>query len=162
MAAPKFSDLYHSGKIEELFYVAQKSAKLIFWTTIPILLGFVILGRPALSIVFGHEFVVAYPALVLLVLGQFVNSISGSTGYFMNMTGNQNIMRNIMLFTTLVNIGLNLLLIPKKGIYGSAIAAMVSVSFWNISTLIYLKMKYGKTTGYFPFFASNHTETINV
>lgn len=152
MAAPKFSELYHSGKIDELFYVAKKSAKLIFWTTTPILVGFVILGRPALSIVFGQEFVIAYPALVLLVLGQFVNSISGSTGYFMNMTGNQNTFRNIMLFAALANIGLNLLLIPELGIYGSAIAAMASLSFWNISALIYIKRKYGKTTGYLPFF----------
>ena len=155
MAAPKFSELYHSGKIDELFYVAKKSAKLIFWTTTPILLGLVVLGRPILKIFFGQEFAVAYPALLFLVLGQFVNSISGSTGYFMNMTGNQNIFRNIMFFTALANIGLNLLLIPAYGIYGSAMAAMVSLSFWNISTLIYIKMKYGKTTGFFPFFSSN-------
>ena len=155
MAAPKFSALYHSGKIDELFYVAKKSAKLIFWTTTPILFGFVILGRPALRIVFGQEFVIAYPALVLLVLGQFVNSISGSTGYFMNMTGNQNTFRNIMLVAALANISLNLLLIPEFGIYGSAIAAMVSLIFWNISTLIFIKTKYGKTTGFFSFFSSN-------
>ena len=45
MAGPKFSELFNSNKMDELFYVAQKSAKLIFWTTVPILLGFVILGK---------------------------------------------------------------------------------------------------------------------
>ncbi len=151
MAAPKFSELFHSDKMDELFYVAKKSAKLIFWTTTPILLGFIILGKPLLSLVFGSEFAIAYPVLVLLSFGQFVNSISGSTGLFMNMTGNQKIFSNIMLFAALINIVLNYLLIPTFGNFGAAAAAMVSIIVWNVTTLIYIKIKFGKTTGYFPW-----------
>jgi O-antigen/teichoic acid export membrane protein len=136
--------------MDELFYVAKKSAKLIFWTTAPILLGFVIIGRPVLHIAFGQEFIVAYPALVVLAMGQFMNSISGATGLFMNMTGNQNVFRNIVVVVAATNIGLNLLLTPNYGIYGAAVAAMISLAGWNIDTLIYIKLKFGKTTGYFP------------
>jgi len=150
MAGPKFSELFHSGKIDELFHVARKSAKLIFWITSPILLGFVVFGKPLLTIAFGTEFRAAYPALVFLVVGQFVNSISGATGLFMNMTGNEAVLRNIISIAAIINITLNLLLIPKIGINGSALAAMVSLMCWNITTLIYIKMKFGKTTGYFP------------
>jgi len=153
MAAPKFSELFHSGNIDELFYVAKKSAKLIFWTTTPILVGFVFFGKPLINIMFGHEFVVAYPALLLLVLGQFVHSISGATGLFMNMTGNQSVFRNILLIAALTNIGLNVLLIPKLGIHGAAVAAMVSIVLWNFSTLVYIKSKFGKTTAYFNIFS---------
>ena len=150
MAGPKFSELYHSDKMDELFHVAKKSAKLIFWTTTPILLGFVVLGKPVLSIIFGQEFIVAYPALVLLVLGQFVHSISGATGLFMNMTGHQKIFRNIVFIAAVANICINLFLIPQYGIYGAATAAMISLVMWNLATLIYINKKYGKTTGYFP------------
>ena len=150
MAAPKFSELFHSGNIDALFHVAKKSAKLIFWTTTPMLVGFVILGRPVLNIIFGHEFVIAYPSLLLLVLGQFVQSISGSTEFFMNMTGNQNAFRNIMLFSAIINMGLNVWLIPEIGISGAALAAMVGLGFWNIATLLYIKSKFGETTGYLP------------
>ena len=150
MAGPKFSELFYANKMDDLFHVAQKSAKLIFITTTPILLCFLIFGKTILSIVFGQAFTIAYPALVFLVIGQFVNSISGSSGIFMNMTGHQNVFRNIMTIAALVNIGLNLGLIPFWGINGSAMAAMVSLCFWNIATLIYIKNKFGKTTGYFP------------
>lgn len=150
MAGPKFSELFYSDKMDELFYVAKKSAKLIFWTTAPVLLGFVVLGKPILHIAFGQEFIVAYPALVLLVLGQFVHSISGATGLFMNMTGNQNVFRNIVFAAAAANILLNLLLTPEHGIYGAATAGMASLVGWNIATLCYIKMKFGKTTGYFP------------
>jgi O-antigen/teichoic acid export membrane protein len=70
----------------------------------------------------------------------------------MNMTGNQNVFRNIILVAAITNVCLNLVLIPSMGILGAAIAAAVSESIWNISSLIYIKVKFGKTTGYLPFF----------
>ncbi len=150
MVGPKFSELYHSGQMDELFYVARKSSKLIFFTTTPILMGLIILGKPLLGIIFGREFTVAYPALLLLIAGQFVNSISGATGQFMNMTGHQSIFRNILLLAAVANVCLNLLLTPNYGIYGAAIAAMASIIGWNIATLWFIKSKFGKITGYFP------------
>lgn len=154
IAGPKFSELFYSNKLDELFHVAKKSAKLIFFTSSPILIGLIVLGKPILSMVFGREFSIAYPALVLLVIGQFINSISGSSGIFMNMTGNQNVFRNIMIIAAGLNIGLNLLLIPHFGMNGTAIAAMISLCIWNITTLTYIKIKFGKTTGYFPIVAN--------
>lgn len=151
MAAPKFSELFFTDKMNELFHVAKKSTKLIIATTAPIMLCSLVFGKFILSIVFGHEFVVAYTALVLLIIGQFVNSISGATGMFMNMTGYQKVLRNIMCVAAAINIGLNLWLIPWLGINGAAFSAMVSLCFWNIATLVYMKRKFGRTIGYFPF-----------
>ena len=151
MAGPKFSELFYTNKMDYLFHVAKKSAKLIFVTTTPILLCLLILGKLILGFVFGKEFSVAYPALLLLVIGQFVNSISGSSGTFLNMTGHQQIFRNIVIIAASLNMGLNLWLIPWLGINGAAISAMASLCFWNITTLIYMKIKFGRTTGYFPF-----------
>lgn len=150
MAAPKFSELFQSDKMEELFYVAKKSSKLIFWTTIPILLFMILLGKPLLSLLFGAGFTVAYWAMFFLVLGQFVNSISGSTGYFMNMTGHQIVFRNVMFVAALMNVILNLVFIPKLGISGAALAGMASMIFWNVCLLVYIKKKYGRTIGYLP------------
>ena len=153
MAAPRFSELFHSGRIDELFFVARRSAKLIFWTTAPILLGLVLLGKPLLRTLFGQEFVVAYPALVFLALGQFVNSTSGSTGMFMNMTGRQTTFRNIMLVAAVLNVSLNAVAIPRFGVTGAAFSAMASVVFWNVATLVSIKAAHGRTTGYFPGFS---------
>lgn len=150
MAGPKFSELFHANQMDDLFFVAKKSAKLIVFVTTPILLCLLVFGKLILGKVFGGDFSVAYPALMLLVIGQFVNSISGSSGVFMNMTGNQNILRNIMTVAACLNIGLNLWLIPYLGLNGAALAAMTSLCFWNISTLLYMKIKFGRTTGYFP------------
>ena len=150
MAAPKFSELFHAGKMDDLFYVARKSTCLIFWSTVPILLGLVAFGRPILRILFGAEFTVAYPAMVFLVLGQFVNSVSGSTGYFMNMTGHESAYKNVILLAAVVNIALSLALIPHFGMNGAAFSGMISMSLWNVLALAYIKEKLGRSIGYLP------------
>jgi O-antigen/teichoic acid export membrane protein len=159
MAAPKFSELFHRGEMDDLFYVARKSTRIIFWTTGPLLLGLIILGRPVLSVLFGQDFAVAYPSLVFLSIGQFVNSVSGSTGIFMNMTGHEKKLSNILLGAAVMNVAMGLLLIPSVGMIGAALSGMTSIAFWNIYTLLYIKFKYGRTIGYFPgcvFLSRNH------
>jgi O-antigen/teichoic acid export membrane protein len=138
MAAPKFSELYHTGAMDELFYVARKSTRLIFWITVPILLVLLIAGGPILGVLFGEGFTVAYPAMVLLVVGQFVSSISGSTGIFMNMTGHEKVYRNVILIAGLINVALNFLLVPHFGITGAACAGMVSLVFLNFYLLSFI------------------------
>jgi len=151
IAAPKFSELFHSGRTDELLYVAKKSAKLIFWATTPILLCLVFLGRPVIQLLYGHAFLVAYGAMLILVVGQFVNSISGATGNFMNMTGEHITYQNIMVVAASVSIALNLLLVPKFGILGAAWAGTVCLILWNVYILMFIKRKYGQTIGYLPF-----------
>lgn len=151
MASPRFAELYHSGKTQELFHIARKSTRLIFWTSAPVLLFLILLGYPFLRVAFGDVFVAAYPALVLLALGKFASAISGSTGAFMSMTGHQSVFQNIMIVTLGLNIAMNLLFIPPLGILGAALSAMLSQAFWNFSVLLFIKKKFGRSIGYFPF-----------
>lgn len=150
MAGPKFSELFHTDKIDELFHVAIKSTKLIFLTTIPILLGLIVFGRPILSHVFGSNFVVVYPAMTILVFGEFINTITGLSGMFLNMTGKQNVLKNIMFSAAVLNILINLWLIPKLGFNGAAIVTAASLCFWKISSFVYIRIKFKKHVGYFP------------
>jgi len=150
LAAPKFAQLYHSGKMDDLFHVAKKSSKLIFWTTTPILLVLIVLGKPILAFFFGESFVGVYPVMILVVFGQFVNSISGPTNNFLDMIGYQRVFMRIIVLSAVINVILNLALVPFFGIYGAAFTIMISLAFWNTCTLIYIKMKFGRTIGYVP------------
>ena len=67
------------------------------------------------------------------------NVFFGSVIYILDMTGKQNVSRNILLFTAVVNIVLNWYLIPIYGIKGAAIATAISILFWNIIGIIYVK-----------------------
>ena len=150
IAAPKFAEYYYAGKMEDLFHVAHKSARLIFWATSPILVVLVFLGHPIMKFVFGTEFTVAYPAMLVLVAGQFVNAVSGSTGIFMNMTGRQAAFRNIMTASAVLNVLLCLALVPRFGTLGAACSGALCLVTWNLVTLYYIKSRHGIGIGYFP------------
>ena len=116
MAGPKFSELFHANKLDELFYVARKSAKLVFFTTAPILLGFVVFGKPILSLVFGRGIWGSLPRSGASGdRGSLSIRYPGSTGIFMNMTGNHCAFRNIMMMAAGVNVVLTLWLTPCYG-----------------------------------------------
>ena len=69
----------------------------------------------------------------------------------LNATGHHKQFRNISFVGAIVNIVANLILIPKYGILGSAIANTFSMIAWNIIGTIYIKKTFGFFIGYFPF-----------
>jgi O-antigen/teichoic acid export membrane protein len=149
IVAPKFAELHYQSKMEELKHVVRFSSKLIFWTSAPILIAYLIFPDFFMSI-FGKGFIAGKRALILLAIGQFINAISGSVGFFLNMTGRQAILRNIIFVAAIINIVLNIALVPPLGITGAAIATTVSMGFWNLVALGYVFFKFRIRIGYLP------------
>ncbi len=63
----------------------------------------------------------------------------GPGAIYLNMTGKQKKLNNILISGLIVNVVLNLVLIPIYGIEGAATATLISMVFWNsmIVALIY-------------------------
>lgn len=150
IAAPKLAELFSQGKIEELGVVVHQCTKLIFWTSLPVVLVLAVLS-PYLLRFFGSSFKLGAAALIVLLAGYFINAISGSVGFLLQMTGRQKAFQNIIVIAAVINIILNFLLIPIFGITGSAFATAISMSFWNLAAVTYIKNKYGFTSFYLPF-----------
>lgn len=142
MVAPKFSELHHLNKHTELIYIAKKSSILIFWTTIPISLFLIVFGKYILGI-FGETFYLGYEALIILTIAHTVNALAGSNGMLLNMTGYQKEFMYIMFISIILNIVLNIILIPIYSINGAAIATLISVVTWNILATVLIKVKFG-------------------
>lgn len=149
LSAPKFAQLYHAGDLEQLKIVAQKSTRLSFWATLPIILIYFIFGSEILGL-FGREFMIGYPALLLLSAGQLVNVAAGAVGLLLDMTGHEKIFRNIVIGAGVLNIILNVILIPIYHLNGAAFASMVTVIIWNVVAAIYIKRKIGFSISYIP------------
>ncbi len=145
ISAPKFAEFWGKGDIKGLAKVAQQSTKLIFWTSFPILLLFLIFPKPILSI-FGEEFKVGAIALMILTIGQFINAIFGSVGYILQMTGKQIIVKNFLVVSLVTNICLNFVFIPSYGYLGAAVSSVVSTIIWNILSWIFIRKTYNINT----------------
>jgi O-antigen/teichoic acid export membrane protein len=90
---------------------------------------------------FGQEFIGAYDALIILAVGQTINALAGSVGFLLTMTQYQQIAVIVIGVSTLLNIGLNAIMIPKWGIEGSAFATAISVVFWNVTLFFFVVKK---------------------
>ena len=150
ISSPKFAEYFAKKDFGGLKDVVQKSTKMMFVTSAPILLIFMLLPKTILSI-FGPEFVSGYLVLVVLCVARFINSISGSVGHLMQMTNNQNTYQLIIIIAFLINLILNYLLIPKFGINGAAISSSIAMIFWNVTLVFIIKKRLGFWTFYIPF-----------
>jgi O-antigen/teichoic acid export membrane protein len=150
IAAPKFVEFYSKNDMGGLKDTVQKSTKMIFFMSAPLLIILIIFSKQILSF-FGDEFIIGYIALIYLCASRFVNAISGSVGYIMQMTDQQRTYQNIIIIAFLINLILNFVLIPKHGFNGAAIASSIAMVFWNITLVIIIKKKLGFWTIYIPF-----------
>ncbi len=140
IAAPKFAALYQQGNMLALGSLARKSAKIMVMLASPALLLFILIPESIMSI-FGDQFKEGSTILMILAIGQFVNVSTGSVGYLLMMTGNERLMRNNLIFISILGIVLSLYLIPKYGILGAAIASALALSGQNLIAMILVRIK---------------------
>ncbi|MFN2423023.1 MAG: flippase [Cryomorphaceae bacterium] len=141
IATPKISELFWSDKREELNKVVQSSARLIFLFALPVTAILVIFPAFIFDLVDeGYE--IGSDTLRIFAVVQLVNSAAGMVAVFLNMTGNQVFFTKLVAVATALNIVLNLLLIPKFGMEGAAVATLISGGLWNIVGARFIYRKY--------------------
>ena len=150
IASPKFAELYKKNDLKILEKVTQQSTKLIFWTTLPLVIVFILFSEQ-LMLLFGEEFRIGVFSFIILSLGRVVVSFSGAAGNLLQMCGKQVIFMNVAIIGSLVNIVLNFSLIPLFGINGSAFATMISLVVFNLLLVYFVKREFGFYTFYNPF-----------
>ena len=128
--APKIAEIYNTNDFNRLNKLIKDSARIIFIISLPVLLILFIFSGPALSL-FGEGYVFAKQALWFLLAGQFFSALCGPGATYLNMTGKQKTLNNILISGLIVNVVLNLVLIPVYGIEGAATATLISMVFWN-------------------------------
>jgi O-antigen/teichoic acid export membrane protein len=145
--APKIAKYYKEGKEREFKKIIKFATNLNFIITLFVVVLIFLFHRILLEM-FGQEFLSGAVILMLLCIGQLINSLSGSVGLIMQMTNLQKVYQNIVLVALAINISLNFILTPKYGAVGAAISTVISMAFWNIYGAIYLKKKL-KIVSYF-------------
>jgi len=102
---------------------------------IPASAGLIIISEPFVLLIFGEEYLGAVSVLqVLAVYAVFLAmvKITGSGLDFLGKAKQRSIIRAI---TTILNVILNLILIPTLGVVGAAIATLISYSIYSLSNV---------------------------
>lgn len=118
---------------ENILFSSQISSMFILLCFV----GFAILGKFLLRLVYGEEFIYSYGVTLLLIIGAFSMSLYKITGVVLVSQGRRIAHFVTLVISAVVNVLLNILLIPRMGMYGAAIASVFSYTICGLILLLY-------------------------
>ena len=139
--APKFAELHAQGDIEILFSLASRFALMVTLAASPIFLLFIFAGDWVMSL-FGPEFIKGGTALAILAVGQAVNTMTGSVGYLLMMTGHERDIRSAAIVSLIMTTGCALMVIPSHGLVGAAASGSIALATKNVVALFFVKKRF--------------------
>jgi O-antigen/teichoic acid export membrane protein len=144
--APRIADLYQRHRSESLRHTYVAATSWILRLSLPAFAVCVVMPKELLSM-FGGRFEVGATVIVVLALGKLVDSATGPCGLMLNMSGRPGLSLVDNVAVLIANVALNLWLIPRYGIVGSAYAWAVSLALVNVVRVLQVR----KVLGMFPF-----------
>ena len=132
--APMIAEYHGRGDLVSLRKNFKVATRWIFSLAFPFCLFVMLFPAPLLRL-FGSEFASGSKALIILAVGQLVDAATGPVDYLIMMTGHPKLTLSNSLFLALLNVILNLLLIPRFGIVGAAMATATSIAVVNLLRL---------------------------
>ena len=125
---PIIAEQLHRNNRSDLNKLFRVAAKWSVYISLPIFLVMFLEPSLLIEVVFGSEYVIGKVVLLILITTQLINVSTGAVNHLLIMSGNQKMWFRLSLIALLVNIGLNVLLLPRLGMEGSAWATAVSIT----------------------------------
>lgn len=138
----RFSKLYYSDDREAFANSVRDSVMWTFWPSLFVAIMLLIAGESLLAL-FGDTFETGYPLLFILVIGILARASAGPVEMLLNMSGRQKICAIVYGTTFLLNIALNLVLIPHYHLYGAATATTLALIFETLVLVTVVKQQLG-------------------
>jgi O-antigen/teichoic acid export membrane protein len=145
VAAPRFAASAKLGKTEELRNTSLFCSRIMIIMATPLVI-FIFFYAEFLMGLFGDEYIQAASLLQILIIGQFINVITGSVGYLLNMTGHEKDMRNVVFLSGPLALVLCFVLTPIYGSTGTAISIAIAVASQNLFAAYIVKKRLGFNT----------------
>ena len=150
-AAKRFATLSTRGADDELKSFIGDAVRWTFWPSLAVAILILALGKPLLWL-FSPQFVDAYPLMFVLAFGYLARAAMGPAEFLLNMIGAQRQCAAVLILSAALNIGLNLILVPRLGIWGAGIATAISVTLAAILNGAIAKQKLGFPVSIFANF----------
>jgi O-antigen/teichoic acid export membrane protein len=125
-ATHKFTEYHVAGDRERLAAFLADAIRWTFWPSLAATVLILALGKPFLWL-FGPQFVDGYPLMFILAVGLLSRAAVGPVERLLNMLGEQRACALVYAFAFAANLVLCILLIPRLGATGAAIATSCAV-----------------------------------
>ena len=130
--APRFVEYHKKNEISELKQLNRNGAALSFTGGFLICIILLIFGPWFIRFAIGDAYLPAMLPLMILMIAHLLTLWAGSSNIVLSMIGNENDVLVSVVCSTLVNLVLNYLLIPKFGMIGAASSSAAALILWRI------------------------------
>lgn len=103
--------------------------------TIPAFIGLSVLARPALSVLASSEYISGYKAIPWVAAGLLFQGLTEYVTKVWELQENTKTIFNLMIAAAMLNILLNLILVPRYGFYAAAITTTISYCFYLLMAI---------------------------
>ncbi len=158
MFEPLINKEFSKKNMNTIKQLTQQVGKWVYVVNLPIFILILIFPGELLNILFGSEYIFAENALRILIIGAIFISISEISARIITMLGKSKMFFFDIAFTAIINLVLNIFLIPKYGIDGAAFSTSLSSV---ILSFIFIFQAY-KQTGIMPIRRKNLNITLAV
>jgi O-antigen/teichoic acid export membrane protein len=128
---PKLVKLIRDNCIDKAMEYSSSILYFLTFVVMPICIGTTIFSEEIIKILFGKAFIATALSLQILIWGLIIHSFNNILGRIIYAIDKEKFFIKISLASMIINVILNLILIPKYSLYGASIATIVSfvVSF---------------------------------
>jgi O-antigen/teichoic acid export membrane protein len=126
--AQRFAQYYAAGDRVQLESFVRDTLHWTFWPSLAMIILMFLIGEQLLAL-FGPNFVAGYPLFYILSVGLICRAAIGSAGSLLIMAGQQTACAVVYTVTFILNVALNVSLIPAIGLPGAATATTVALVF---------------------------------
>ena len=154
--SPIIARLHAAGDRDRLRRAITLSTRVAALVALPVATGLVFVGDRFLAL-FGEGFQQGRSALAILSISQLVNAATGPVGWIMITAGYETRTAIAVTVGAVTNIALNLMLIPRYGILGAAVATTTSMMLWNGMLVFQVWYKLGIDPTIFGLVKGDHS-----
>lgn len=135
VAAPMFSAASSRSDFTELRHLYYLATDWLVRLSAPLVIFLLVFSSPILNL-YGPDFAkLGQWVLIVMLLGQSVNLISGPIGNLLNYSGFERPLFKLSVVSTLLQASAMVLLVPRLGVFGVAVASAVGSVFLNVAAL---------------------------
>ncbi|NQU83209.1 MAG: flippase [Parcubacteria group bacterium] len=130
---------YFKNSSERLLETFMKGMRYLILLAIPLAFGIGILSDKIILTLYGTDFSPSIIPLQILAIGLVFAFLSFPVGSLLNACNKQAVQTTILGLTMVLNVGLNLILIPRFGVIGASITATISYFFLFTVGIVYAR-----------------------
>jgi O-antigen/teichoic acid export membrane protein len=135
--SPRYSEQCSKGNFDEAATLYQDALHSMILLYAPAAIGLFLVAEPAITLVFGQEYLGAVPVVQVFSIFVLIQAVSYVTGSGLDYLGKATARAILKGIVAIGNVFLNILLIPTMGIVGAATATVITYAVY-VSGNVYL------------------------